>query len=336
MRIPLAFTLLLCMIISFVCSQRSIRIAGGTPASLGQFPYQVFVQITASQGVFSCGGAIINNRHILTAAHCVAYSGVSTITIVSGTIGIRSVPSKKLAYVSHYTYHQSFSRQNLQNDIAILQLYNPLTFDNTTSALSIATGNPAQGVKLSASGWGFTEVGRSSSNLLFTEITVADNKNCAQQFGAIYNPLTQICMVAGAPTDTCEGDSGGSISVKVDGEWCSVGIVSYGPSDCGKGDDEFAVYTKVSAFVPWINTQISNLSGLRNPTSLGNNPPAVLVNAVTTSSNSDTSQIETKPLPESQREAASGSDTVSGSSLLKRDWSTLGWISLVLLSVLVL
>lgn len=46
------------------------RIVGGTKADPGEFPYQVRLNIRSRRGSSLCGGVIIDQRHILTAAHC--------------------------------------------------------------------------------------------------------------------------------------------------------------------------------------------------------------------------------------------------------------------------
>lgn len=46
------------------------RIVGGSKAEPGEFPFQVRLNIRSRRGSSLCGGVIIDQRHILTAAHC--------------------------------------------------------------------------------------------------------------------------------------------------------------------------------------------------------------------------------------------------------------------------
>ncbi|KAL0479435.1 hypothetical protein AKO1_007685 [Acrasis kona] len=98
--------------------QRKANIAGGKPASLGQFPHQVFLEM---DNEFDCGGALITSRHVLTAAHCFSL-GAKEIKVTFGVVNIKDVPSKNVAYASHFTYHQYHSRPKLTHDIAVVQL----------------------------------------------------------------------------------------------------------------------------------------------------------------------------------------------------------------------
>lgn len=72
----------------------------------------------------------------------------------------------------------------------------------------------------------------------------------------------QICAGGVVGKDSCTGDSGGplmaGISNKYDKIWYQFGVISFGPSPCGKPHP--AVYTLVSEYVPWIKNQISKMS----------------------------------------------------------------------------
>lgn len=97
-------------------------------------------------------------------------------------------------------------------------------------------------------GWGITEKGYVSVNLMQVSIPVNNDQICSNKL-EVYDPSTQVC--AGDINnlkDSCQGDSGGPLMKKINGSWTLVGIVSYGDSYCCG----FGVYTKVIEYYDWI------------------------------------------------------------------------------------
>lgn len=109
-------------------------IVGGTKIEIESVPYHVALRLRNS---YICGGAIISNRHILTAAHCVEslepLEPLDSISVVSGTsLNYGSVLSRlfrsKTHYIKKVTVHPEFAVyedengviENVVHDIAIL------------------------------------------------------------------------------------------------------------------------------------------------------------------------------------------------------------------------
>lgn len=103
-----------------------------------------------------------------------------------------------------------------------------------------------------------TEYAPSSTIKLKADITGKSNAECQANYDAIRGGVTitdkQFCAGM-AGVDSCRGDSGGPvISVEsVGGQVYTylAGIVSFGPTACGQGEAS-GVYTKVAAYIPWI------------------------------------------------------------------------------------
>ena len=74
------------------------------------------------------------------------------------------------------------------------------------------------------------------------------------------NSSTQICAGGELGKDSCNGDNGGGLFWREgdleesDSAWYLLGILSYGSKSCGVG--RASVYTRVSAFLDWIETNI--------------------------------------------------------------------------------
>ncbi|KAL0124391.1 hypothetical protein PUN28_006312 [Cardiocondyla obscurior] len=133
------------------------HIVGGEDAPAGKYPYQVSLR---KSGSHSCGGSIINQYTILTAAHCiVGYTGNSnalkSLTIHAGTNLLSedgNVYKAKRAIV-----HKRYSALLLTNDVGLLILTTPITFTQNVQSIPLATTDVAPaGSPCTLSGWGTT------------------------------------------------------------------------------------------------------------------------------------------------------------------------------------
>ncbi|GIY54665.1 serine protease 55 [Caerostris extrusa] len=156
-------------------------IVGGRDASKGEFPWQVSLQrhFEKNNGIYHiCGGTIIAKGWVLTAAHCISISKIFSYRVVAGTNDlldenkIRSLTSS--SYSVHKVYdayvHESFSTQNLQNDIALLKVEPPFDLDRPDGMLKAACLPPPRHepmVMLSFSGWGTMKEG---SRVILTKL----------------------------------------------------------------------------------------------------------------------------------------------------------------------
>lgn len=130
------------------------RVVGGKNAEDGQIPYQVSLRLPAANLHF-CGGAIISDRFILTAAHCMADLETRPSFVVA-VIG--SVHSNEGVWVKidKIISHQEWNNIKLLNDIALLRTAEKINFSENIQPISLPTNNlPEDGnIRTILSGWG--------------------------------------------------------------------------------------------------------------------------------------------------------------------------------------
>jgi secreted trypsin-like serine protease len=244
------------------CGQRQSRddeidwdkIVGGTVAKAGDWTWQISMKYFGSH---SCGGSLIDNQWVLTAAHCVdgrtnpTYYTVDLGLYQRGKIESWTVSSS----VSKVIMHPSYNSRLLTNDIALLKLSSPVTYTNRIQPACVPTSTTVHTGKTSwATGWGTTSFGGSlATYLMQVSMPVLSDTRCKAKYSGV-DLSTALCAGdTGANADTCQGDSGGPLVVRdSDNKWYVVGITSYGYG-CGDG----GVYTKTAAFYSWIQNTIS-------------------------------------------------------------------------------
>ncbi|XP_038565946.1 polyserase-2-like isoform X1 [Micropterus salmoides] len=260
-----------------VCGQPVLntKIVGGQEASAGSWPWQVSLQ--TSTGFHFCGGSLINNEWVLTAAHCFfgKVTDPKTVTVVLGLQSLQGSNTNKVSQtVSQIIIHPSYNSGTEENDICLLKLSSPVTFTTYIQPVCLAAPGSTfyKGTVSWVTGWGTIGSGvplPSPGNLMEVQIPVVGNRQCNCNYGV--GRITSNMMCAGLSAggkDSCQGDSGGPMVSKQSGRWIQEGVVSFGRG-CALPNFP-GVYTRVSQYQSWINSQItSNQPGFLTFTSAG-------------------------------------------------------------------
>lgn len=117
---------------------KTARIVGGKSAAFGEFPWQVLVRESTWLGLFTknkCGGVLISNRYVMTAAHCQPGFLASLVAVfgefdISGGMASKRPLSRN---VKRVIVHRQYDPATFANDLAILELEHPIHFDQHIS-----------------------------------------------------------------------------------------------------------------------------------------------------------------------------------------------------------
>ncbi|XP_076254609.1 brachyurin-like isoform X1 [Rhynchophorus ferrugineus] len=223
------------------------RIIGGDVATAHQFPYQVALFVYANMQLYFCGGSLINNQWVLTAAHCV--EGASYIIVALGSHNLAVTESDRRIYnTSKFIIHEEWDEDTLQNDIAVVGLPQPVPLSNNIATVRLAEkADSYENIIGICLGWGVTILGVSSNILRYVKLNIISNSACAaySEYKS-YIRDTHICTSGKGIVGSCNGDSGGPLIV--DGK--QIGIVSFGATNCQA--ELPSVFTRVPEFHPWI------------------------------------------------------------------------------------
>ncbi|SHE66870.1 serine protease [Pedobacter caeni] len=236
-------------------------IIGGEPINILNAPYQAafFVHKGISFG-FQGGGVILSENWILTAAHVVSNGSQQLpLSLVNVRTGSTDANLGTNRTVDQIIRHPNYNPTTLENDIALVHLSSPMTFNASTAAISYSTSTSipyAQaGYAAIASGWGDTVqsgIGSSTNQLNSVGVKVIPNND-----GSIpgYMNRSESILFTNSPDNqnhgTCNGDSGGPLTINFGDGPVLAGIVSFGTPTCLNGP---AGYARVSYFADWIYT----------------------------------------------------------------------------------
>ncbi|CAL4122433.1 unnamed protein product, partial [Meganyctiphanes norvegica] len=244
---------------------RATRIVGGVSTEVNEYPWMVALAFSASSSYAFCGGSIIHERFVLTAAHCVAIMDGSEVVVIGEHTWSDSNEStiKETVTIEEIIRNQDYNPSTMENDMALLKLSRPLTFGSNNKVAPVCppeSGKLYSNINAIVTGWGTTESGGSiSDTLLEVIVPTMPNSDCQDNYD-VYgsDEITDDMICAGLPEggkDSCQGDSGGPMVTQDSSFYRQIGVVSWGYGCAHAGLP--GVYARVTSQLSWISSKMS-------------------------------------------------------------------------------
>ena len=190
------------------------RILGGVPAPDGKYPFNVGLRL--SWGLQLCGGTLINDRYVLTAAHCLAWGmGATNMRLHIGSHDEKDQGVVRRVKTLKYHIKYDSSNDSSDYDVGLIEMDRPVE-DVEKICLADNPRDLFEDEKATVIGWGLTNYqGSNADHLREVNVTVDANEDCNKAYNGNITP-NMLC--AGEDIDgkdACQGDSGGPLFVRV-------------------------------------------------------------------------------------------------------------------------
>lgn len=226
------------------------RIIGGQEASNHSYPYQVSLQ---DSGTHFCGGSIISDTFVLTAAHCVDRRSMDSVTILAGSNSLRSGIRFTTA---EFHIHPQFLRTTMESDIAVVRVGETFKFGANIQPIQLPYEDHRDPVEVILTGWGYVDYMTQETPEFLQEIRLktlnVDDCDVRQINSPWKVGIKHMCTLhEDIDRGACSGDSGGPLMLNE----TLVGLVSWAYG-CAAGRPD--VHTRVFFFIEWIARIIKN------------------------------------------------------------------------------
>lgn len=213
---------------------------------------------------FICGGSLLDDETVLTAAQCFYNMKDTDIGNYKVRLGISELNETASPHVANLPVlrilpHEDYRVRRFYNDIALVKTASKVGYSSHIRPVCLPQPYFELSGPVTVLGWGQSVFGggKLSAQLQERHASVISNKECEEIFGQVPSfsataTITQsiVCALNETGVDSCQGDAGGPMLARgPDFRWYVVGLVSFG---IGCGGRYPGGYTRVTAFLDWI------------------------------------------------------------------------------------
>ncbi|XP_017082822.2 serine protease grass [Drosophila eugracilis] len=254
------------------------KVSGGKTAKPGDFPWVALLKYKINdQRPFLCGGSLISERHILTAAHCI----VDQPEVIAVRLGEHDLDTEEDCHylgginrvclppyeeygIEKIHVHPNYVHGEISFDVAIIKLDRVVKEKSHIKPVCLPIDRRSQELAYDQSffvaGWGGTEKATVASKLQQALITRKNLDECRQYYNKGEVNDNHICATGTGIKHTCQGDSGGPVFFKHQFKntyrVVQYGVVSFGGKLCGRNNNQPGIFASVIDMLPWITQNL--------------------------------------------------------------------------------